>query len=303
MSIFENHIMNISGKSSTSKQAKLQQNIKIDEDDIDKPEEEKKTKQKSVNDLKFNEKSKEGLKIIRNLQDLQRLSTAKILIDYIEKISFSKANTETLYNLKQSTTSGEEVLELVHDVTKKKKVHQSVKVESAATLLMQLLKSREKHNVDQEYMKHNEDELDSNEIRKIIHEEGWRSLYEEIFNHMVRVIVNKKSNIELCSEYLTEALINYNSATKIQKKYIEDSISRSMKREVNKQNQSKGGNLSEHLNRQFLSPTNNQGVMMGLKKSKKMDFDIDDIGLDDADKQVIDNLNEDDIEDGEEFEF
>ena len=188
--------MNISGKSTNSKRSKPKPHVQVDEDDIDKAEESKEPKQKTIKDLNLNEKSKEGLQIIQKAQDPQRVSVAKILIDYIEKISFSNANTQVLYNLKNSATSGEEVLELMYDVSKKKKVNNTVKVEAAATLLMQLLKSREKHNVDQEYMKHNEDELDSNEIRKIIHEEGCKNLYDAIFDHMVRVVSNKKSEIE-----------------------------------------------------------------------------------------------------------
>ena len=74
-----------------------------------------------------------------------------------------------------------------------------------------------------------------------------------------------------------------------------------MKREVNKIAQSKGGNLSEHLNRQFLSPTNNQGVLIGMKKKKKMDFDLEDIGIDDVDKQAYNDVVED--LDNEEFQF
>ena len=78
-----------------------------------------------------------------------------------------------------------------------------------------------------------------------------------------------------------------------------------MNREIGKivQEQMKSkGKLSEHLNRQFLSPTNSEeGNLSSLKKggSKKMDFSLDDIGISDENlKEMEDNEIVDDAEFG-----
>lgn len=124
---------------------------------------------------------------------------------------------------------------------------------------------------------------------------------------MLNVIEEKRSKIEYCAEYLKEALLNHSNVSLIHKKYIEDSIARSMKRELNKRAMNNSANPSEQLNKQFHSPTNSEeGVVVGLnKKKKKMDFDLnyDDFGLDDVDRQVVKSPREDLIQEGESFEF
>lgn len=89
---------------------------------------------------------------------------------------------------------------------------------------MQLLKSRKRHNVDEEYLEANEQELDSTQIRRIIQEDSCQTLYDNIFNHLINIIVAEKSSINLCAEYLAEALLNFSKATPIQKKHVERSI-------------------------------------------------------------------------------
>jgi len=126
--------------------------------------------------------------------------------------------------MKNSNVKGEEVLELMYDAAKRKSVPKSTRIETATGLLMQLLKSRERHNVDQDFLETNELELDSNQIRRIIQEDSCQILYDTIFSHMVKLIAAKKSRIDICAEYLAEALLNYKKATKIQKKNVEESI-------------------------------------------------------------------------------
>ena len=193
------------------------QKLEIDVDDIEDSAEEKKSKRnhpktannqpkaddnqsktKSYKDLNLNDmKTKEGLKIIQTADDNQRISTGKYLIEYIEKISLSNLKIDDLYDLKNSNVEGEEVLELMYDTVKRKAVPKNTRVEAAVGLLMQLLKSRERHNVDAEYLEENEEELDSTQIRRIIQEDSCQILYDNIFNHMIKVIGNGKSSIDL----------------------------------------------------------------------------------------------------------
>jgi hypothetical protein len=104
-------------------------------------------------------------------------------------------------------------------------------------------------------------------------------------------------------------LVNHSNPTSIEKKYVENSIYRSLERENTKKRLNKSSNPSDKLNQQFHSPTNSdQGVVVGLKKSNKksknIDFEINENDFyDAADKQAIKDLDEDKIHEGESFEF
>lgn len=77
-----------------------------------------------------------------------------------------------------------------------------------------------------------------------------------------------------------------------------------MSREINKivQEQMKSkGKLSEHMNRQFLSPTNSQeGNLSSMKKGgRKMDFDLDI----DVSSENLKEMQADEIVDDDELDF
>jgi len=290
-----------------TKPAKKQ--LKVDDDDVEKIEE-KKTKPQVLNKSSFTEKQNKGLQVIQRANDVERMKYCNLLMQYLEKLSKSNVKLGTLYILSVQPDS-KLITELMSDIVTRNKVPQSASAEVAYCLLMQMLRTRPEENLNKKMLKEiDTNSLDSDQLRNMIKDDSCQDLYDAIFNHMVIIIDDGNSNIKHCAEYLTEAIVNHKRPTAIEKKYVENCIHRSMEREVTKKSLNKSANISDKMNKQFHSPTSSQEeAVVGLKKSKgknkKMAFELDDndFGLDDADKQAINDYNEGDIQDGESFEF
>ena len=140
------------------------------------------------------------------------------------------------YDLKDSNDPEitTKICEHLNEIKQKNKVGKTISLEIACGLLMQLLRTREKKNVRSEDLDEHEDDITSDEIRRLIQDQGCQKLYDLIYEHMLNVIDEKKSTIGLCSQYLSEALLNYNDASPEDKKFVENSIGRSMKREIDR---------------------------------------------------------------------
>jgi hypothetical protein len=193
--------------------------------------------------------------------------------------------------MKDSESRYVEILEHMHDIKLKKTVGKTMSIEDACGLLMQLLRTREKNNVRSDELDQHEDDITSDEIRRIIQDQGCMQLYDLIFEHMVNVIEVKKSTIALCSAYLAEALLNYGGAKPEDKKYVQNSIDNTLKREITRRELDKSKNAREKLSKQF-SPTNSDegGVIIGMNKKKKnkgFELNTDDFNLDGQDKQSL----------------
>lgn len=245
-----------------------------------------------MKDLTLTDNAKKGLRIIQKATDGERYKYSKLLTEFIED-RIAKLNPKKhFYEMSDSDSRNIEILEHMNEIKLKNSIGKTMSIESACGLLMQLLRTREKNNVRHDELDEHEDDITSDEIRRLIQDQGCQQLYDLIFEHMVNVIEDKKSTIALCSKYLSEALLNHKGASLEDKKYVENSIGRTIKREISKREMNKSSNVREQLNKQF-SPTasdeGNAGVIIGMNKKKNKGFDLkmDDYDLDDQDKQAL----------------
>lgn len=268
--------------------------------------EEAKTKAKSTKGLVLTERGKKGLKVIRESNDSQRKNYSKILIKFIESKMKVVKTDNYLYNLDEcdDPSMSQLICEQIYEIEQRKQPGKTLSLEVACGLLMQLFRTRKQENIKAEYLDEDNNNITSDEIRRMIQDKGCAEIYDLIYEHMLNVIEAKKSSIAFCSRYLSEALLNYNKATPQDKKYVENSISRSMKREIMKRNLNNSSNAQEMMNKQF-SPNNsedeNVGVVMGMKKknrNKGFELNVDDFGFDASDKQALE-VEEDYIDDFE----
>lgn len=161
---------------------------------------------------------------------------------------------------------------------------------------MQILRTRQNHNTQKEDLEQH-DTIDSDELRIILSHNKCQMFYEAIFEHMLNIIEDKSSTVQMCSAYLSEALVNYYNANAVHKKMVEKSIANSMDAQNRKRKLNKSKNLAQDLNNQFLSSPENSDadigyiIKPGKKKGKNKDFELDygNLGLDDVDKQEIDD--------------
>ena len=233
------------------------------------------------------------MKIIRKATDGERYKFCKLLAQYIEDRLSKLKLKKNFYDIDDCKDKNVEILEYMQEIKLKNKVNQTMSVETACGLVMQLLRTRERHNVRSDDLDDHEDDITSDEIRRIIQDQGCQQLYDLIYEHLLNVIEMKKSTINLCSRYLSEALLNHNDASVEDKKYVENSIGRSIKREISRRELNKSNNPKDKFNKQF-SPTNSDeggpAVVLGMNKKKKnKDFDLKfaDFGIDDSDKQAL----------------
>ncbi|CAI2377073.1 unnamed protein product [Moneuplotes crassus] len=271
--------------------------IEIDDQDLEKPskKEESKKKSKNAKQMVRTKEGRKGLVIIQQATDAERYKYSQILVKFIEENMTKAKSKNKLYNLDEcdDPSMSEKICEHVYEINLKNKAGKTLSVEVACGLLMQLLRTRGNENIHPDDLDEDNNNITSEEIRRLIQDKGCANLYELIYDHMLNAIEAKKSTISYCSRYLSEALLNFPNAAPQDKKYIENSIASSMKREINKRELNKSSNAREMMNKQF-SPQNsdedNPGVVMGMKKKKKNkgpEININDFGFDATDHQAI----------------